>query len=332
MSTLKRLSATVLYLLGGQQRVDIVADYGGESRNINDLAFAEVEDKIDDLCVERKIATPILKRTSTGAFNTIEAAFLLAQRGLNKKFGIGHIFYVNVAPRKDDAAARKNNAGEGLACALLPNGTVVIGVNSGHTFSFLAEAGVPIYHVKCSAEGSQFRSRDVFTEPLADWLSHSGLIAGIARVFGKHDWALKQLQQTFDDWSFKGEGIPRNQIPIIPQDTVVYIDGYGNLKLNRSEIGAQHGATLQITAEASNGTTIPILHGRGIFDVPDGSNIFAPGSSGWGSKGVLREIVHRGGSARSALSKAIGRRIHPGSRFTVDATHRGASHDKPALT
>jgi hypothetical protein len=173
--------------------VHIIADYG-----FGDLAFAEV---VQRLKLYLPDAEPIL--TPVPAFATLAAGFCVAQLGLNKA-PTGTIIYHNVAPREDDEQARAGNAGERLAFARLPTGVRVVGVNAGYAFSFVRDLAVELRWAAVAAEGSQFRSRDLFPEA-------AGAIA-----LGQPD-AL-------------GEEIPPSDIPDVPPNCIAYIDGYGNLK------------------------------------------------------------------------------------------------------
>jgi hypothetical protein len=87
----------------------------------------------------------------------------VAQLGLNEA-PAGTLIYHNVAPREDDAEARRGNAGERLAYARLPTGVRVIGVNAGWAFSFVRDAAEELRWAAAPAEGSQFRSRDLFPQ------------------------------------------------------------------------------------------------------------------------------------------------------------------------
>src|SRR5919109_4167056 len=136
--------------------IHIIADYGH-----GDLAFAEVVQRIK---LHLPDAEPVL--TPVPPFATIAAGFCIAQLGLNPA-PVGTIIYHNVAPREDDAEARANNAGERLAFARLPTGVRVVGVNAGHAFSFVRDAAEELRWAAVPAEGSQFRSRDLFPRAAA---------------------------------------------------------------------------------------------------------------------------------------------------------------------
>lgn len=243
--------------------VHIIADYGH-----GDLAFAEVVQRIK---VYLPDAEPIL--TPVPAFSTLAAGFCIAQLGLNEA-PAGTIIYHNVAPRADDAAARDANAGERLAFARLPTGVRVIGVNAGHAFSFVRAAAAELRWAAVAADGSQFRSRDLFPQ------------AAAAIALGEVD-AL-------------GEVLDAAQIPEIPTYRVAYIDGYGNLKttIERDASGVRSGTRVRVRIGDVEHEAIA---SGGSFAVPSGELALAPGSSGWtgadGEATVWMELFLRGGNA-----------------------------------
>lgn len=91
----------------------LIADFGP-----NDLAFAEVIQRFKLFMPE---AEPVV--TPVPPFATLAAGFCAAQLALNDA-PPGTVVFHNVAPRQDEAAARRNNDGERLACARLPNRVV----------------------------------------------------------------------------------------------------------------------------------------------------------------------------------------------------------------
>jgi S-adenosyl-l-methionine hydroxide adenosyltransferase len=243
--------------------VHIVADYGH-----GDLAFAEVVQRIK---LHLPDADPV--PVPVPPFATLAAGFCVAQLGLNPA-PPGTVVYHNVAPREDEEEAREGNEGERLAYALLPNGVRVIGVNAGHAFSFVREAAEELRWASVPAEGSQFRSRDLFPEAAANIaLGRPGAL---------------------------GAEMDPTAIPGIPENRVAYVDGYGNLKttIERDTPSIESGTALRVrigkvelSATASDGS----------FGVKEGEMAFAPGSSGWrdawGEETVWMELFLRGGSA-----------------------------------
>lgn len=262
----------------------LIADYGGRSGNA-DLAFAEVSQKL----YEKIENIRHLDYLSVNSFNTVETGFVVAELAINSKIK-NHIVYHNTAPRKDDINPRANNAGEFLAYCILPNGVKVIGVYSGYCFSFLKDFA-PVYKVKCEAKGSQFRSRDVFPDKVASLAAYDATSG--------------------EEWEFKGEEI--TDIPSMPENIVLFTDGYGNLKTNIALTDAQAEQS-KLHISIHDLTTIVNL-GAGIFSVADGEYVLAKGSSGWvmpnGEKKSFFEISRRGGNASGHFSyPKPGSKIH----------------------
>lgn len=243
--------------------VHVIADYGQ-----GDLAFAEVVQRI-----KLHLPDAELVLTPVPAFSTLAAGFCVAQLGLNEA-PAGTIIYHNVAPRQDDAEARVSNAGERLAFARLPTGIRVIGVNAGHAFSFVRDVAEELRWASVPAEGSQFRSRDLFPKA-------AGLIA-----LGQPDALGDELE-----WS---------EIPDVPPNLIAYIDGYGNLKTTIKEgmvLSQVGGRRLVRVGEMEQEAVVS----DGSFSVEEGQLAFAPGSSGWEipeGEGIRwMELFLRGGNA-----------------------------------
>lgn len=249
--------------------VHIIADYGP-----GDLAFAEVVQRI-----KRHLPDAEVMLTPVPSFSTLAAGFCVAQLGLNDH-PAGMLIFQNVAPRMDDKRARAGNAGEPLAFARLISGVRVVGVNAGYAFSFVREASEELRWVSVPAQGSQFRSRDLFPQALAQ------IAQGRATSLA--------------------ERIPLDQIPEIPKNRIAYIDGYGNLKttLDFHSLSFPAGASLAVRiGKAEHKATVA----SGSFDVPIGEMALSPGSSGWreasGKELRWMELFLRGGNAWEAFGR-----------------------------
>ncbi len=253
----------------------VIADYG----NLHDLAFAEVAQKIYH---ETGLDEALVKTFAVPAFDTVATGFVLAQTAINSHLGDRHKFFVNTAPRKDDLAPRVKNSGEGLVYAKLHNGVELVAVNSGYSLSFIKDAAQEIRIVNCSKEGSQFRSRDIFPP-----------------AFGK---IFK------GDYSELGEDV-RDSIPDIPQNSVCYTDGYGNLKCSIDPNQFEDLKGQDVIIDIAGVQTV-VRVADGIFGVADGQFCLSLGSSGWtlpsGKKIHFAEIVKRGGSAAASFRKPQG--------------------------
>lgn len=253
----------------------VVADYG----DLHDLAFAEVTQK---LYGEMLDLNPRIRCYSVPAFDTYATGFVLAQLAINSKLGEMQKFFVNTAPRKDDLMPRARNAGEGFAYVKMKNGIEMCVVNSGHSISFIKDAAEEIRNVNCSAEGSQFRSRDIF--PVA---------------FGKI---------MHGDTGEIGEDI-REDIPAVPEDVICYTDGYGNMKISINPDTLQDKMGREIVLDINGRKRVAKIT-DGIFGVSDGQLCLAPGSSGWtlpnGQAVRFSEVVLRGGNAAKEFGRPPG--------------------------
>jgi S-adenosylmethionine hydrolase len=234
--------ATISCKKGKDMLVHIIADYGP-----GDLAFAEVVQRIKNSLPD---AEQVL--TSVPPFATLAAGFCIAQLGLNEA-PAGTLIYHNVAPREDDDQARAGNAGERLAFARLPTGVRVIGVNASYSYSFVREVAEDIRWAAVAAEGSQFRSRDLFPQTAAAIaLGHPDALA---------------------------DPIARQDIPPVPEQRIASIDGYGNLKTTIKR-GERKKTDSSIRVRIDDVEQEAVMS-DGSFDVKPGQLAFAPGSSGW---------------------------------------------------
>lgn len=247
--------------------VHVVADYGQ-----GDLAYAEVAQRLLSHLPDSRLVY-----TAVPPFATLAAGFSVAQLALNEGPEQMAIFQ-NVAPRRDDRGVRRDNDGERLVYARLHGGRIVVGPNSGFAFTFLEPATEELRFVKVSSGGSQFRSRDIFAG------AFGRIVAG--------------------DRSLLGDPVPDSAIPALPQDAIVYIDGYGNLKTTLSGAGSKPGD--EVVVRIGEVERVALVAGGG-FEVPDGELAFAPGSSGWrlpdGSEVRFRELFLRGGNAWEAFGR-----------------------------
>lgn len=252
--------------------ISLIADYG-----TGDPAFAEVKQRL-----LTGIPNAQIHELSVPPFSTLATGFWIAQLGLNPG-PAERLIYHNCAPRQDDPEARRDNEGEGLTYALLPNGVKVVGVNAGYTLSFIKNQAKQLSSINVSRGGSQFRSRDVFPPPAA---------------------AIAQ-----NDLSVLGNPLDPAQIPDVPLDRVAWVDGYGNIK---TTIPA-HSLTLEPETKIViriGDIVSDAIYSDGSFRVPEGTLAFAPGSSGWpnltgADEPPIRwmELFLRGGNAWARFGK-----------------------------
>ncbi len=262
--------------------IHLVADYGH-----GDLAFAEVCQRLVLHLPEATVLT-----TPVPAFDTVSAGFCVAELALTAG-PPGRVVFHNVAPRGDTPDPRAGNQGERLVCAQVADGVLVIGPNAGHTFSFLRGETLSLREVRVGASGSQFRSRDFFPELLA-------------RIVDGDEGCL-------------GELLGPDDVAPIPERSVVYVDGYGNLKTSWFSPPAASGERVEVTV---GGQRQLATVSDGTFEVPSGELAFAPGSSGWSRRSGedLRffELFLRGGSAAARFGM-------PRAGDTVDIVAPGSA-------
>jgi hypothetical protein len=241
--------------------VHVVADYGPA-----DLAFAEVQQRLALELPEAQIVP-----TAVGAFDTLAAGFCVAQLALTPG-PTDRIIMHNVAPRRDDRGARRDNAGEPFCVARTHDGVLVVGAHAGHCLSFLAPHVDEIRRLAVPDAGSQFRSRDL-------------LPAAVAALARGEDALL-------------GAPLPPDEIPAVPEGVIAYVDGYGNLKTTVTDAPAAAGQRISVRIADVDATAIV---SDGTFAVPEGELALAPGSSGWqgrdGRHLRFYELLLRGGSA-----------------------------------
>ncbi|MDZ7586706.1 MAG: SAM hydroxide adenosyltransferase [Patescibacteria group bacterium] len=238
--------------------IHIVADYG-----TGDLAFTEVIQRFKYLLPTTEIF-PI----STPPFSTLNTGFIISQLAL---YNPSHklFIYSNTAPRKDDSQIRNDNEGEQFKYALLTNGVEICGVDAGYCFSFVKSHIKAFNLIKVQNKGSQFRSRDFYPQAAA----------GI--INGQHN-------------QYLGKKITHKNIPDIPQNKIMHVDSYGNIKTTilHSSITLQPGQKIRVVINHIFQTGI---YANGNFAVKSGDLAFAPGSSG--GKNSFMEIFLRSGNA-----------------------------------
>lgn len=245
--------------------IQLIADYG-----VGDPAFGEVIQKLTSLCPEATI-----QATRIPPFSTIATGFWTAQYAMNNAFP-GLFIYTNTAPRRDNKGSRIENEGEHLAYAILNNGVKVVGVNAGHSFTFIKPFIKEFYAVKVANKGSQFRSRDFYPEA----------VVGIMK----------------NDPNYIGEKLDSSRLHDVPPCRIAWIDGYGNMKttVRQSEMKKyKSGSPLLVTVGDMKRTA---WYSNGTFSVMEGELAFAPGSSG-GTTDPFMELFLRGLSAWKELGK-----------------------------
>lgn len=229
-----------------QPFLHVIADYG-----VADPAFGEVIQRLQSQVAD---LNPFIYTTPVAFSDTIAGGFWIYQYALGKQGKSPLFIYSNIAPRKVQRAAMKNNAGEGLKYAKLKNGVEIVAVNSEHVFSFVKDSIAEFKEINVSNQGTQFRSRDNYPKIISE-VMHGDL---------------KSL----------AEDLSLTLIPDVPKSKIAWIDGYGNIKttIRKSEVKFAPGSRVRIEI---NGVIWTGIVADGSFSVNHGELAFSPGSSGF---------------------------------------------------
>ncbi|MDO8622266.1 MAG: SAM-dependent chlorinase/fluorinase [bacterium] len=227
-----------------------IADYGTDPLAVTEAMIAIRQHARATFSVDVVASRP---------FNTVHTGFLLdqLQRGFGAD-GTHAVFYLNTDPRTQTTAATVAAAGSPLVAAQLQNGAWVITPNAGHCLSFVRGAIARLAAIHVAADGSQFRSRDVFPRAVAAAL----------------DEALTPLL---------GSDLPLSTIPSLSDEPVVlHYDNYGNVKTSctqrtLSALGCSWGDEVRVRI-GGHEFRVPML--QTIFADRPGRMVLAPGSSG----------------------------------------------------
>lgn len=224
----------------------VISDYG-----ISDPAFGEVMQRVHGLIDD---LTPTVHLTSVDFSDTLAGGFWIYQFLMGKTESQQMYVFSNIAPRKVQRKAMKNNSGEGLKYGRLTNGAQIVAVNSEHVFSFVKPYLQEFKEINVSNQGTQFRSRDNYP-----------------RIVG---------EIMHGDYSSLTDNLQLSLIPDVPKNRIAWIDGYGNIKttIRRSEVTLAPGSRVRIEV---NGVIWTGIMAEGSFGVRHGELAFAAGSSGY---------------------------------------------------
>jgi hypothetical protein len=285
----------------------------------DDLAHDEVHQSLVTACVRHGLAPANIDVGSIPGLDTVTAGFKTAQLALNSQLGYGHVFHANCAPRRNIASVK--SAGEKIVLGITKSGVTMLIVNSGYAlapFRDSMEAGdVAFFRTSVRDAGSQFRSRDYFPEAMVELAAHLVLQAdkvGAAEIrrclkAGAYSKILKGLP-------WLGAPVKPDAAPKLPAGTVMYIDNFGNVKLNirHADLLKNFRAGDVLAVKIGNTVRDAIIGGVG-FSQAEGMLALTSGSSGWdvgGKKTHFTEIMLRGGSAAALFGD-----FSPGDKVTM---------------
>ncbi|GEM_PF-2005193 len=262
-----------------------LSDNGGPGA---DLAAGEIKLRIRDI---EAIVTTLSQNTplkteylDTPTQDKFAASFDLSQLARTSIRGAGNIFFVNCAPRLEQAGKEANNKGENIYLGMLPNGAIVSGVDTSSFMFFrdLVEDGnLDIHKVNIQTDGSQFRSRDIF--PWLSGLLGNALIKPAKEGQWKKDMSLNERREFLEQFKFidTTNTVKLDNIPNPDEAIIGRTDLHGNLKLSLSmgDVNKEwlSGEPLAITIK---GQTFETRFYEKMFDAGSGNVGFAIGSSG----------------------------------------------------
>lgn len=270
----------------------LIADYGTDS-----LAVGEV-----CLSLYRHLASPLpIQVVASRPFNTVHTGFLLdqLQRHLPAGEGANYVFFLNTDPRTHTEAETSNAEGSPLYVAELANGVRVVTPNAGYCLSFVKGSIAKLWKAKCPADGTQFRSRDLFPR----------IVAAVA------DGAAAELQEPA-------------QVDVVPDRPagflVLHTDNYGNIKTSFTKaeadrLGLSWGDSV-VVSMSQREFLVPLR--QTIFADKPGELVFAPGSSGDPADPCLELSVRYAGSVEAASAGQLFGFPEPGTAIKIEPAKR----------
>lgn len=270
----------------------LIADYGTDS-----LAVGEVS-----LALSRHLIAPLpIHVVASRPFSTIHTGFLLdqLQRHLPSGEASQYVFFLNTDPRTHTEAETANAEGSPLYVARLANGAWVVTPNAGHCLSFVKPSIAELWKARCPADGTQFRSRDLFPS----------VVAAVAN--GAAAELLDSAQTSV--------------VPDLPAGYVVlHTDNYGNVKTSftkaeASRLGLGWGDSA-VVSMAKREFLVPLR--QTIFADKPGELVFAPGSSGSPADPCLELSVRYAGNVEAASAAQLFGSPEPGTPIRIEPAKR----------
>ncbi len=218
------------------------------------LEFAEIDTRLYQNINDPEAV--FIHDLSVPSLDTVALGFVTSQLA-NAPFDGRMVIYGNCAPRRTSEKAQKNNIDHGIKYAKLKNGVEIINVWSESAFGFVKNDIVEFRDLNCPNSGSQFRSRDFFPVVVAQ------IVNG--------------------DYSALGAELNVDDIPEIPNNTVSWTDGFGNVKttMRKSDLEKMDlhpGDKVQVIM---NGVSMLGVVSIGGFQVDRGVLAINAGSSGY---------------------------------------------------
>jgi S-adenosylmethionine hydrolase len=293
--------------------IQFIADYGYGTDNADNEVHLRLREFFGFSLVDI-IHNPIPK------FNTVNNAFWIAQHSLTTPLPLNTLIYHNVAPREDDKSVRRDNSGEMLLGVRLDNGVIIVGPNSGYSYSLVRDRIVQCFEIPVKKYleeykeahkglGTQFRSRDIFVEPAAEF----------HHAFKGINFSPTNLDHTDPFFQSLVELDPLDIIPKLDKPVILHIDNYGNVKTNITAHNLNDGEKIFIDV---GGYSVVATVAGGAFVQEKGSLGFVPGSSGWDAQ--FHELFIRGQDASKEIVElslyrgGVKHPLEPGQQLTLE--------------
>lgn len=266
-----------------------IADYGTDTLATNEVLNA----------IRREVSASFpVQVVASRPFNTIHTSFLFQQLQLNLSGAQAKetVFFLNTDPRTQTKEAVKRADGSPLVAGVLKNGALVITPNAGYCLSFVKSSIQELFLIPVPKEGSQFRSRDIFSHIVAE-----------------------AIRGTLD-LSSKEKIDPEQHIPSLSGEPIVlHNDNYGNIKTSlQKDYLAGHGTHEgDIISIKIGGIAVENIQvGSNIFAVPAGSLVLAPGSSGNPQNPYYEIALRFDGNANNSAAEVF-KWPEPGTQIVI---------------
>lgn len=274
-----------------------IADYGSDA-----LATSEVLENI-----RRFAGAPFFVRIiASRPFNTIHTSFLLEQlhRGMDE-YQVGQtVFFLNTDPRTHTKEVVQAAGGSVFVAAYLRGGAIVLTPNAGYCLSLIKNNIEKLVEIKVAADGTQFRSRDIFSSVVA-----------------------KALAEDIDSF-FENELSVEEKIPNVPSGVfLLHNDNYGNMKLflQKKELvrqGIYEGDEIAVQVGQQRKENVCVA--STIFTVLPGVMALAPGSSGPKDNPYYELSVRFNGDATQSAADTFGW-PEPGAQVSLFKEEKGGN-------
>lgn len=246
------------------RKLIVVADWGFDS-----LTCQEVRSATEGFLPATAVSNITFVASTP---STLQTSFIIAQL-VNVEETIGRptktVIFQNTDPRLQTKKGVKKAEGAEMVVIKLKSGMYICGPNAGFDFSLIKDKIQDIYICNNKKAGSQFRSRDLYSEISARLMTNQ----------------LKKLDLT---------KVKTNIVPDIAGSYILHIDNYGNIKTNitQKDFLKKHKYGEKISITISD-VVQKVLFVDNLFGAEPGVLVIYPGSSGASGNPYLEISVRR---------------------------------------